>query len=117
MQTTPTNRQIVRLYSPYRAPNFSLQRAEASEGRELGGRGAWGSSHTLNDRSRRLVVGCRGGSRYVEGCWGFPFVKIKTFLGFSGSWFLVSWFIGFKVSWFLGVKVYWDLGFIFSEIQ
>ena len=36
-------------------------------------------------------VGCRGGCRYVEGCWGFPLLKIKMFLGFC---FLVSRFYG-----------------------
>ena len=30
-------------------------------------------------------VGCRGGSRYVEGCWAFPHLKIKQ----------VFWFLGF----------------------
>ena len=25
----------------------------------------------------KKVVGCRGGSRYVEGCWGFPYLKIE----------------------------------------
>ena len=34
------------------------------------------------------MVGCRGGSRYVEGCWRFPYLKIKKrFLGFLLSWF------------------------------
>ena len=27
--------------------------------------------------SRRRVVGCSGGSRYVEGCWGFLDMKIN----------------------------------------
>ena len=27
--------------------------------------------------SPKRVVGCRGGSRYVEGCWGFPYLKIQ----------------------------------------
>ena len=30
--------------------------------------------------SPKRVVGCRGRSRYVEGCWGFPFLKIKKAL-------------------------------------
>ena len=30
----------------------------------------------------------RGGSRYVEGCWGFPYVEMKK----------VAWFLGFLVS-------------------
>ena len=36
------------------------------------------------------VVGCRDGSRYVEGCWRFTYLKMKKFLGF-----LVSRFLGF----------------------
>ena len=27
--------------------------------------------------SPKKVVGCRGGSRNVEGCWGFPYLKIQ----------------------------------------
>ena len=46
----------------------------------------------------------RGGSRYVEGCWGSPYLKIKRFLGCWFLGFLVSWFFGFKDSWFLGFK-------------
>ena len=38
----------------------------------------------------RKVVGCMGGNRNVEGCWGFPYLKIKRV-----SWFL---FYGFLVS-------------------
>ena len=50
---------------------------------------------------RRRVVGCRGGNRYVEVCWGFPY--LKKFIGFLISWFLrfcflVSWFQSFLVS-------------------
>ena len=72
---------------------------------------------------------CRGGGRYVEGCWGFLCLKIKKFLGFLFfgvwclgflvvgflfvgfvvSWFFVSWLF---VSWFLGIFVYWCLGFL-----
>ena len=33
-------------------------------------------------------AGCRGGSRYVEGCWGFPLLENKK----------VSWCFGFLVS-------------------
>ena len=46
------------------------------------------------------MVVCGGGSRHVEGCWGFPCLKIKK--GFLVSKFLVSWFLGlvFLVSWF-----------------
>ena len=51
----------------------------------------------------KRVVGCKGGSRYVEGCWGLLYLKMeKCFgflvLGFLVSCFLVYWFIGFKVS-------------------
>ena len=41
----------------------------------------------------RVCLWVKGGSRYVEGCWGFPYSK-----SFLVSWFLVSWFLGFKVS-------------------
>ena len=37
------------------------------------------------------VLGCKGGSRYFEGFWGFPYLKMKK----------VSWFVGFLASWFL----------------
>ena len=59
--------------------------------------------------------GCKGGSRCVDGCWGFPYLKIKK--GFWASWFLVFdclvfgvrccvfWILGFEDSWFLGFKV------------
>ena len=53
--------------------------------------------------------GCRGGSRYVAGCRGFPCVK--KLCGFVVSWFLVSWFV---VSWFIGFLVSWSLGFLVS---
>ena len=43
------------------------------------------------------------GSRYVEGCWGFPCLNIKTV-----SWFLVFWFLGF---WFRG----FTRSFMFSK--
>ena len=35
--------------------------------------------------SPKKVVGCRGGSRNVEGCWGTPYLKIKKtqFLNFQ----------------------------------
>ena len=38
-------------------------------------------------------VGCRGGSRYVEGCPGFSYLQIKKLLVL-----LVSWLLGFKIS-------------------
>ena len=28
-------------------------------------------------------VWCRGGRRYVQGCWGFPYLKIEKFVGFT----------------------------------
>ena len=48
------------------------------------------------------VVGRRGGSWYVEGCWGFAYSK--KFIGFLASWLLGYWFLGFKVSWFSGFQ-------------
>ena len=43
------------------------------------------------------VVGCKGG-RSVEGCGGFPYLKIKKLIGFLVfvCWLFVSWF---WVSW------------------
>ena len=39
--------------------------------------------------SPKRVVGCKGGSRYVEGCWGFPYSEMKsmasTFQSFKAS--------------------------------
>ena len=35
--------------------------------------------------SPKRVVGCRGGSQYVEGYWGFPYLKITKFLDFLVS--------------------------------
>ena len=46
----------------------------------------------------KRVVRCRGGSRYVAGCWEFPYLKslfVSSFLGFG---LLVSWFQSFLVS-------------------
>ena len=48
------------------------------------------------------VVGCRDGSRYVEGVIG------SKFPGFCESWFLGvldSWFLGVRVSGFLSFKI------------
>ena len=56
--------------------------------------------------SPKRVVGCRVGSRYVEGCWEFPYLKIKRFLGFLVCCFFVSWFLGLSVYWFLGFLVF-----------
>ena len=33
--------------------------------------------------SPKRVIGCRGGSRQVEGCWGIPCLKIKKLLGLN----------------------------------
>ena len=51
-------------------------------------------AHIMIKLSRvpRRVVGCRCGSRYVEGWWGFPYLK-----SFVVSWFLGLWFLGFLV--------------------
>ena len=57
----------------------------------------------------KRVVGCTGGSRYVEGCWGFPY--LRKLIGFLVVGFLVSWFLGFVVCWFLGFLVSRFLGF------
>ena len=40
--------------------------------------------------SPKRVVGCRGGSRYVEGCCGFPYLKIESFLASKFHCFKVS---------------------------
>ena len=68
---------------------------------------------------RKRVVGCRGGSRYVEGCWRFHYLKSVLV-----SWFQVSWFLGFRfivflfpaflVPWF---KLFWLLGFTISQFR
>ena len=42
-------------------------------------------------------VGCMGGSRYVEGCWGFPYLKIK----------IQGVCVGFVVCWFLDLKMFY----------
>ena len=43
----------------------------------------------------------RGWNRYVEGCWGFSYLKIKNVLVSRllvvGFWLLVFWFYGFKI--------------------
>ena len=36
-----------------------------------------------------LMGWCRGGSLYVEGGWGFPYLKIEKLLGFTTSSFHV----------------------------
>ena len=53
-----------------------------------------------------VLVGCRGGSRSVEGCWGcLYYLEIKKFLGLLVSWFLDFWFLGFRGSWLFGLLV------------
>ena len=51
--------------------------------------------HTVALQNRIHMEGYRGGSRYVEGCWGFSY--LKSFYGF--------WFYGFMVLWSQGVLV------------
>ena len=41
---------------------------------------------------RTTSVGCKGESRYVEGCRGLPYLKTNKFIGFLVSWLLVLWF-------------------------
>ena len=73
----------------------------------------------------KRAVGCKGGSRYVEGWGGFLVSWFFRFHGFSFVCFLVSWFLGsfvskflgFEVSWFLGFKVSLFPGFEVSKIQ
>ena len=38
---------------------------------------------TLEHACLKKLVGCRGGSRNVEGHWGFPCLKIEKFAGFA----------------------------------
>ena len=74
-------------------------------------------------------VGYRGGSRYVQECWGFPYLRMKKFLVCSFLdvlvsrflvpsvwifWFLVLLAVGFLVVWFLGFWVSRILGFSVS---
>ena len=69
-------------------------------------------------------VGCRGGRGYVEGCWGFPYLKIKRFVGllvfcFFGVRLLIfgCCFLGVVVSWFLGFRILPNFHFMFSGAQ
>ena len=43
--------------------------------------------------SPKKVVGCRGGSRNVERCWGFPYLKTEKFVGFTKIQFHTFWSI------------------------
>ena len=54
------------------------------------------------------MPGCRGGSRFVEGCL---LEKVDWFIGF-----LVSGFLGFKVSRLFGFTVCWFQSFKVSKI-
>ena len=71
-------------------------------------------------------VWCKGGSRNVEGYWGFPSLKIKRGLRFldfrffvflfCDLWFyclLVLWFYSFMVLWYCGCVVLWFYGLWF----
>ena len=62
----------------------------------------------------RMVVWCRVGSWYVEGCWGFPYLKKLLVISCS---FLRFWFLGFLVSKCLGFLVSKFLGFKCSCFQ
>ena len=53
------------------------------------------------------------GSRYVEGCWGFPYWRSVLVSWCSVYWFLVSWFLVF--SWFQAVLALKFLGFLVSK--
>ena len=66
-------------------------------------------------------------NRYVEGCWGFPYLEkligslVSWFLGFKNLGVLVFGFLflGFLVSKFIGLlvsKLFWFLGFNFPMI-
>ena len=48
-------------------------------------------------------VWCRGGSRYVEGYWGFPYLKIEKFVGFAKNPFHV--FDRYEIL----IQDFWDL--------
>ena len=68
-----------------------------------------GSDHSCPPSSlvspKRMVC-CSGGSRYVEGCWRFPFLEIKKFISFKVpklKRFKVSKYQSFRVS-----KVYFS---------
>ena len=90
--------------------------------------------------SSKRVVGCRGGSQYVEGCRGFPYLKSVLASWFRGSLvscFLVFGFFGllfvgflvycfcqfldflvyFFISWFRSSFVSKCLGFLVSKFQ
>ena len=61
-------------------------------------------------------------NRYDEGCWGFPYLKIKKVYWCLGCWFLffgfmvlcfmVVWFSGCMVLWLYGLMVCWFWGFM-----
>ena len=71
-----------------------------------------------NTRKFEKVVGCRGGSRYVEGFLVSCFLgfSVSLSLGFEVSRFLM--FVGFLVSWFLGFCfVFKIVGFIGFEVS
>ena len=65
------------------------------------------------------IVECRDGSQYVEGCWGFHYLKIKKswLFGFLVFCLLVSKFLGSKVYLFRSFLVSWFQNFKVSKIQ
>ena len=56
-------------------------------------------------------LGCRGGSWYFEGCWGFPYLKTKRFKVVWFYGFMVLWLYGFMVLSFYGFMVFCFSGF------
>ena len=52
----------------------SVSIAESMLQRSSGWFDGYGTTQTVYGTT---PVGCKGGTRYVEGCWGFPYLKIK----------------------------------------
>ena len=73
------------------------------------------AGQVLLERRRICLNHC--GSRYVEGWWGFPY--LKKFPGFFVSWHLVYWFCFFRfvASWFQSFLVSWFLNFKVSRFN
>ena len=66
------------------------------------------NSAQRESQQKTTLVGCRGGSRYVDGCWGFPYLKIKKVFWVLAFGFYGLWFHGFVVLWgfwFYGCRV------------
>ena len=53
--------------------------------------------------------GAEVGVGMLRGAGGFHY--LRKFIGFLVSWFLVSWFVGFKASGLRGFNVSWFLSF------